>query len=196
MPDGESTTTESQETQSANPPNAQSAGDGTATNAGQGERTYSNEEVQRIVSDRLRQAQKATEAKAIREKEEADSLRLKEQAEWEKLANQHEAKVKELAPQLESLTAERDKLREHLAASVAQETKDWPKEVKDLLPDTEDVLLKLDAVARTRALAAKLVGTPPPAGNGPNPRPAGAAGQTGTQEIIEQKRSSGAYSPF
>jgi hypothetical protein len=86
---------------------------------------------------------------------------------------------------LANITAERDRLMEIVTASIDAETKDWAKEVKDLIPADADVLTKYAAVERTRALAAKLAGTPPPPGNGPSPKPNGAAGTDQGRETMQ-----------
>lgn len=179
-------------------PAATPPADPTANPAGPNgeEKRFTQADLEHQINERLTRERTAAATKAQKDKDAADAEALKVQAKWQELATQHEAKVKDLEPQLEALTAERDKLREHLANVVAAETKDWPKEVTDLLPATDDVLVRFEAVSRTRALAARLTGTTPVQGAGPGPKPAGAAGTVTDKDIIEQKRGSPMYTPY
>lgn len=190
------TSTEQPQTPATPAPSAPQTGDSTGPNAGEPEKRFTQAELEFQLNERLTRERTKAAEKAAKEKADLDAQALKEQEKFKELADRHEARVKEIEPQLETLTAERDALRDHLAAVVTAETKDWPKEVKDLLPETDDVLVKFEAVARTRALAARLSGTAPAPGNGPNPRPTGSAGQVGINDIIEQKRAKGVYQPF
>jgi hypothetical protein len=171
--------------------------DPTGTNGGQGEeKRFTQAELEAKISDRLKRERELAATKAQKDKEAAEAESLKEQQKFKELASQHEAKLAELGPQVETLTAERDRLVAIVTAAIDAETKDWAKEVKELLPDGADVLTRYAAVERTRGLAARLQATGPLPGNGPNPRPTGSAASNGVQTIIEEKRGTGRYAPF
>lgn len=145
----------------------------TGPNDGQ-EAKFTQADLERIVGERLERERRKTEAATAKAQEEAEAARLKEQGLWQKAAEQAETKVKELSPQLEAATAEVTRWREIVTAQIDSEIKTWPAEVLALIPAADtDPLARYDAVNRTRPLAAKLAGTPPPPGNGPNPRPVG-----------------------
>jgi len=121
--------------------------------------------------------QKKAEAHA---KQAALEARLREQGEFKQLAEKHEARVKELEPIQESYT----RLAEQINAQIAAETKDWPTEVKSLVPDTNvPVESRLEQVAKLRPLIAQLTqqarGQAP--GNRPNPS---AQGQPSREDMI------------
>ena len=121
--------------------------------------------------------QKKAEAHA---KQAALEARLREQGEFKQLAEKHEARVKELEPIQESYT----RLAEQINAQIAAETKDWPTEVKSLVPDINvPVESRLEQVAKLRPLIAQLTqqarGQAP--GNRPNPP---AQGQPSREDMI------------
>jgi DNA repair exonuclease SbcCD ATPase subunit len=122
----------------------------TVTDAGQDAgRRYTQEDIDRVVSERLNRQR----AQLAREAEEG---RLKAQQEWQRLATQHEARVKELEPQLEALQAGLEARDAELLKTVKAETKDWPPEAKALIPHEGDALAQMAAVDKARALVAKL----------------------------------------
>lgn len=189
MPEGEATPAAAPEAQGAPAPQAQTPpGDATGTNGGEEAKPqFTQAQLDAIVRDRLDRQKKANESAAAKAAEEAEANKLREQSEWQKLAESHEAKVKDLEPRVTQAEADRDQLREIVAAMLEAETKDWPKEVRDILPPAEaDVLARHAAVQSHRPLAAKLAQANPTPGNGPNPRPNGAA--TDTQKAAEQMR--------
>ena len=173
--------------QQQTPPPATDNGTGTnAGNEGDAPKLFSQAELEAKLKERLDRERKNAETAAQKAKDEAAAQRLKEQAAWETLATQNEAKVKELQPAVETLTAERDALTAIVTAAIDSETRDWAKEVKDLLPAEASVLEKYAAVERTRGLAARLAAAPPPPGNGPMPKPAGGAAgeQAGKDRVM------------
>lgn len=184
MADGEGAPTTDPNPQ-ANP--QPTTGDPTGTNGGQAEeKKFTQAELNAAIDARIRRERDAAEAKAKKDKEAAEAEALKEQNRFKELAEQHEARVKEL----EAEVAARDHAA--LKAKVAAKHKLPDAMAARLLGTTED---ELEADAKELA---KVVteSAPPQAGNGPAPRPAGAAGQVGVDDIIKQKRASGAYGPF
>lgn len=133
--------------------------------------------------------QRKAEAKA---KQEAEAARLKKQGEFEELAKQHEARVKELEPIQESYT----RLSTTINAQIEAEIKDWPPEVKSLVPGPDiPVESRLEQVARLRPLLEKLQvqarGTQP--GNSPNPRPAQQTPEGAGNQYMQRLRATGKY---
>lgn len=169
---------------------------GTGPNAGNEgeEKKFSQAELNAAIDARLKREREQADTKAKKATEEAEAQRLKEQAAWEQLATTNEAKVKELQPQVETLTAERDRLVEIVTATLDNEIKDWADEVKALIPADVDVLTKYATVERTRPLAAKLAGTPPPQGNGMSPKPNGGA--AGTDQAARDRMAAFTRSRF
>lgn len=168
---------------------------GTGTNAGtqphahaqDAERRYTQEDIDRVVSERLNRQR----AQLARESEEA---RLKGQQEWQQLATQHETRVKELEPRLEALEAAIAARDEILLKTVRTETKDWPAEAKALIPQDGDALAQMAAVDKARALVAKLAEPGPRTpGNAPGPRAAGEPNKTLVEREMERLRATGVY---
>lgn len=106
-------------------------------------------------------------------REEADrkaaEQKAQEQGEWEKIAKQREAELSDLKPKAKRV----ESLEARLHERVDREIKDWPGEVKTLVPGTEtDPVVREAQVEKLRPLVAKLAdtqrrGTPPgPRGTG------------------------------
>jgi len=142
----------------------------------------SQEDIQRVIAD-LRKENAAHRKKAKEQEEQAQAAeqeRLRQAGEYKQLAEQHEKRVKELEPIQESYT----RLAEQINAQIAAETKDWPTEVKSLVPDTSvPVESRLEQVAKLRPLIAQLAqqarGQAP--GNRPNPP---AQGQPSREDLV------------
>lgn len=115
-----------------------------------------------------RKAAKAAETAAA----QAEEAQLAEQAKWQELAEKRQARLAELEPLSEDMKA----LTESIAVQMNAEIADWPDEVKALAPDGEvSPVVMLDFLSKHRPLAAKLAAPPAPNGNGPGPKPRGAA---------------------
>lgn len=123
------------------------------------------------VNNQLRALQKA-QAKADADAKAAEAARLKGQGEWQKLAEDAQAEVDALRPLQDEVAALTATFAEQMTAEIA----DWPDEVKALAPEGEvSPMVMLDFLAKHRPLAAKLSAPPPANGNGPGPKPLGAA---------------------
>lgn len=97
-------------------------------------------------------SRKDLDAKIKAEKEFAES-KMKEQGEWQKVAEQRDLRVKELEPVQERYTA----LSTLLADQIKAQVKDWPKEVKDLLPgDDTPIEVRYSQVQKLQSLAIQL----------------------------------------
>jgi hypothetical protein len=149
----------------------------------QQQHSLSQDDVQRVIAD-LRKENAAHRKKAKEQEEQAQAAeqeRLRQAGEYKQLAEQHEKRVKELEPVQESYT----RLAEQINAQIAAEVKDWPTEVKSLVPDTNvPVESRLEQVAKLRPLIAQLTqqarGQAP--GNRPNPP---AQGQPSREDMVE-----------
>ncbi len=138
-------------------------------------------------SHRKKTQEQATAAQA------AEQQRLKEQGEYKQLAETHEARVKQLEPVETSYKA----LSERVNAQIDTQIKDWPAEVKSLVPSSETpVEQRLEQLERLRPLVDKLQlqakGTQ--RGNSPNPPATGQVGDPAThEENVKKLRRSGMY---
>lgn len=126
------------------------------------------------------------------EKKLAEEQKLREQGEFQKLAEQHQARVKELEPTVERYQKLSDLVHEQIKAQV----KEWPDEVKTLVPDKNTpVEERLTALEKLKPLAEKFAvqarGAQP--GNAPNPRPSDNVGSTDVKSAMERLRASGTY---
>jgi len=142
--------------------------------------------------DEAEEANKLRKAEA-KAKAEAEAARLKEQGEFKALAEKHETRVKELEPIAESYT----RLASTMNAQIEAEIKDWPPEVKSLVPASDvPVESRLEHMNRLRPLLEKLQvqarGTQP--GNSPNPRPSGQTPENVRDEYEKRLRTTGKYS--
>jgi hypothetical protein len=112
-------------------------------------------DIQDYIKDLRKDAEtnrKALEAKV--KAEEADKQKqLQEQGEWQKVAEQRDLRVKELEPVQERYTA----LSTLLADQIKAQVKDWPKEVRDLLPsDDTPIEVRYSQVQKLQSLATQL----------------------------------------
>jgi len=152
-----------------NPPGQAPNSPGQAPNEPQ--TTPTTEELQRQIAELRRE--NASHRKKNKEAEDAAEQQrlaaLAEQGEFKKLAEKHEARVKELEPISQSYT----KLAEQISAQIEAEIKDWPQEVKTLVPGADvPVEQRLEQMTRLRPLLEKLqvqARTQQP-GNRPNPQ--------------------------
>jgi chromosome segregation ATPase len=153
------------------------------------------EELQRQIKE-LRN-ENASHRKKFKDQEEANSAaeqaRMAEQGQFKELAAKHEARVKELEPISTSYKA----LSERVNAQIDTQVKDWPAEVKSLVPSSETpVEQRLEQLERLRPLVDKLQlqaqGTQ--RGNAPNPKPTGQVGDPATKEdTVKRLMRSGMY---
>lgn len=127
---------------------------------------------------------------ADRAKEEA---RLREQSQFKELAEKYGAEVQQLKPVQERYNA----LSAVLADQLKVQTKEWPQEVKDLLPaDDTPIEDRYAQVQKLQAFVDKLNASAAPQtrpGNGPNPKPATPTPEGYQQKLENQLRASGKY---
>lgn len=175
--------------------------DGTATATGtqpaNTEAKFSQADIDRIVKDRLdkereRIAKSQTEAQEKAEREAAEKKAL-EDGEFRKVIDAKETELSSLRPKAE-LAVE---LSTFVNETIDAEIKEWPDEVKTLVPDAADVQARAAEVKKLRPLAAKLSTAPPRPGNGRDPKPAGALSPAAELEHKKRElRQSGGYGRF
>lgn len=157
------------------------------------------------IKDRLERQKRAIDADAQKARDEAEAKRLQEQQKYQQLAEQYAGKIATLEPESKAAIEERDFLRTHVAADMDTAMKEWPAELKALVPAEGDVRARLDAYTKAKAVAEKLGGTGSPGGPGAGghaggqrfvpgtpggPRPGGPGGQGGaTPTLLEQERA-------
>ena len=125
---------------------------------------------------------------AAKAKEEQD---LREQNQFKELAEKYGAKVQELEPTVERYTA----LSGLLDGQIKAQVKDWPKEVKDLLPDDSvSIEDRYAQVQKLQAFVDKLQAAPTTKpGHAPNPKPATQTPEGYQKKLEDQLRASGKY---
>lgn len=143
----------------------------------------------RVKLKKLEDEQKKRE-KTAKDQEEQQ---LREQNQFKELAEKYGSRVQELEPVQERYTA----LSTQLSDQIKAQTKDWPKEVKDLLPDeTASIETRLVQVQKLQAFVDKLNASSAPQtrpGNAPNPKPATPTPEGMQQRLENQLRASGKY---
>ena len=133
-------------------------------------------------------ALRAEQAQAQKERDEAARKAAEDQGKFKELYEGAQTQVANLASKAELA----DKLAEMVAAQLKAEVDGWPEEVKAVLPtDPTDILAFMDAVGKARPLAQKLstAPTPPPAGNGRGPKPAGPKAKPAPDPVVDVKRT-------
>lgn len=160
----------------------------------QGNRDTSNEDLQRQLAEmQAKNAEFLADNQKYREERRlaneaaraAEQQRLKEQGEFKQLAEQSATRVKELEPIQERY----EQLSGLLKDQIKAQTKDWPKEVKDLLPgDDTPIEVRYSQAQKLQALADKVADQSQTQqraslpGNRPGPQPNQNSEQTHEQQ--------------
>ena len=168
-------------------PNAPAGGNGgtpapAAVTPPADQRSFSQQDVDAIIADRLARQQRALDARAAKDRADAEAATLAEQGKYKELAEKAERK----AADLETRIAQRD--HADLQRDVATEH-NLPAAMAARLQGTTREELDADA----KALAALVTAPPPPPvpGNRPNPRPQSGPDAAGQTE--REMRASGKY---
>lgn len=140
---------------------------------------------------KLRRAQQQAEQAAKAESDRQAAAK----GEFEKLANERGARVEALERDHATATERLTSLTEAMEAQIKARIKGLPDELKDMIPDTADVLTRYDLVGKAEVAATKLTAPASP------PRPplrtpqGGGTGTTNTSssDLLAQKRASGEY---
>lgn len=158
---------------------------------------FTQEDVNRLITDRLAREQRVREAESKKAAEDAELKRLADQQEFKQIADKHESRVKELEPTVQSLTAERDAYQAHILADIDAAMKEWPEEFKELVPTEGDALNRLRAFQAASKAYGKISGTTraPVPGNTTKPKPNESPDAT-TDAEYKRLASSGRYRHF
>lgn len=115
-------------------------GDGKSGDGAQAGKTFTQDDVNRIVQERLDKAKRAGEAETQRQRDEAAAKALKDNQKFEELATQRETQLNTANGTIATLTAENATLTERVTAAdaaigkiLASQTKDLPKHITALL---------------------------------------------------------------
>ncbi len=133
------------------------------------------------------------EADRAKAESDAEEARLKEQAQWQKLAESKADELAKLKADLEPKAALVADLTLFVNDAIDAEIKDWPDEVKSLVPGADNVKARAAEVEKLRPLASKLSTQPTAPGNPRGPKPAGgvdpAKRQQQTRETVAGQRA-------
>ena len=134
--------------------------------------TEQQEAIDSLIGERLKRAKtkwdKALEQETEKAEREAKETHLKEQEEWQKLAEQHQVKVDELEPQVETLTERVEAYEQVITEMLTAQIKslgDEAKKAVENLPGEPDALAKLQGLTANEGLFSSdgtPPGTPPP----------------------------------
>ena len=158
-------------------------------------KTFTQADIDRIVTERLARErkkaedEKATEAKLLAEKQ------MEEQSKWKELAEQRLNEHRTTTAQLQEAQAKMDELQESLKqyekalqTYLAQELEGIPEEYQDLLSNL-DVKGKLEWMARHGELLRQVASASPKPGRRPVPAPPAPSGK-GSDKHKEEGRTS------
>lgn len=121
----------------------------------------------------------AAEAERARQTADAEEQRAKEQGKFQELAEKHATKLKELEPQVQSLTTERDQLLGLVKQQQQTALEALPEALRKLAPPDTDIVGRQTFLANAQEAAQLLTtqqpgsgGQPAPRGAPPSPKPA------------------------
>lgn len=105
----------------------------------------------------------------------AKETELAEQGKHQELAQKREKERDDARAEVQERDAKLSRYEEILGGNIEAQTKDWPEEVKALIPagDGVDALARLEAVTKLSPLAEQLMDAPAKPGNGAGPTPGG-----------------------
>jgi hypothetical protein len=142
------------------------------------------------VNDQLAELRRKDQEREAKERAEVEK-RAKEQGQYQELLETRTKELDDLKPKAEQA----DRYAQRLHARIDAEIKEWPKELKDLVPDTTtDPEAREAQVEKLRPLMTKLQATRSP---GTPPGPSGSGAQTvpatTSADLVARKRASGIY---
>ena len=124
-------------------------------------KTFTQEDVDKLISDRLK-----------REQDKAAKDALAKQGEFQKLYEEAKPKLESLESELTATKAERDSLSAIVKKTIEGTITDWPAEIKDLYDAELSPEKQLQWIEKMKPVVAKLSGTTgttkPPKVNGEN----------------------------
>lgn len=134
------------------PPNTATPPEPKAEDKGS-EKTFTRDEVNEIVKERLERENKKRVADAEKLAKEAEEKAAKDRGEWEKVAHDHEATIADLTKQLEEMNAvkaEIDRVNKALDEQLKVDRKNLPAHIIELLDKLSQVD-QLMYIAKNRA---------------------------------------------
>lgn len=152
-------------------------------------KTFTQEDVNRLLAEEKRRAKAAADAETARQRQAAAEEAAAKAGEWQTVAQQREERAKAAEQAAEALRAERDALAAELEADLKPRVKALPDELRDLVPADAPYAQRLAMVRKLETAAKKLTaqatpGTPTgPRGIGGQPAPLGAGA-----DLLDQKR--------
>ena len=166
----------------------QDTGDATGNeNGGEQARTFTQEELDRIIQERLERERRKLEAQKQAEREEAERKALEEQQKYRELADRLKSELEQVKPAAETAREQVERLTALIAEQINREIADWPEEVKALAPTEASAEEMLAWLEKSRPLAQMLMQPEPVPGNGRSPKPAGRSAVT-EQELRNAAR--------
>jgi hypothetical protein len=142
---------------------------------------FTQEDLNRIVKDRLKE-------EAERTKKKADEEAAKAKGEFEKLANGYKAELDSKTAEHTSLQERYDALSEQVAGLIKAELKLLPENIRELKP-SDDPLQILEWLPKAKKAAGTTTAKP---GNAGDPPPSGASKQN-SSDAERQLRQRGGY---
>jgi hypothetical protein len=157
--------------------NTEGSGEGAGTGtANAGDAKFTQADVDRILKARLDDERKRLADKAAKDKADADAKAAEDEAlrkgELEKVIQAKDARIKDLEP-----IAARNAVLEGLLHKVADARAEaLPEKARARVPaaDAAAPEARIEKIEELEAILAEMPHTPPPAGNGRGPKPAGA----------------------
>jgi hypothetical protein len=169
------------------------AGAATQTATTADEKRFTQADLDRIINERLAREKDAEKERVKRAQEQAKEQERIKAGELQAVAEERAAKLAELEPKVETLTATvtaRDELIEKL---ITPRIKALPDEFRDLLPDS-DIAARVNALIKVEKAAEKAAAQRNP-GTPSGPRGSGATNTAiAPTDAIARKRASGDYS--
>lgn len=123
-----------------------------APNGGTDDKRFTQAELDAIVKDRLERERKKADETAAKTKADAEAAAAKEQGEWKKLAEQHEARVGELEPRVQTAETERDTYRGIVLSQQQTAIDALPEPLKKLAPAVSEAPTLAEINARAAFL--------------------------------------------
>jgi hypothetical protein len=154
---------------------------------------FTQEQFNSALADERRKWKAAQDEAARKIKQDADDKAAQEKGEFEKLANDRQARITVLEQEQASAGEQLTALQEAMEKQIKARIRALPEELRDMIPETADVLTRYELVGKAEAAAAKL-GKPAIPSTPPGPRGSGAQPPVGqAPDVTAQKRASGEY---
>jgi len=163
---------------------ATATGADTQTATTEAAKKFTQEDLNRIVKDRLKE-------ESDRTKKKADEEAAKAKGEFEKLANTYKADLDTKTAEATSLQERYDALAEQVNGLIKAELKALPESIRELKP-SDDPLAILEWLPKAKKAAGTATARP---GNSGDPLPSGTT-KANTTDAEKQLRSRGGYSGF